>query len=221
MLVVQFMASMRPPSGVTFRELMKGGFMPQATDPVAGGRAGAAAGRTLFFRVVATIPDAARFVEDPDHRGELGGSVSFDMLGADIPISCGSFQLFAPTGDPELKLMVYRAEFEHGGTRYRLEGAKHVRRRSIVHSWTDTTTLFCRLHQGVDDAAPVVAAGVLRIGALDFARQLASFRTVGAPTMAGKARALGTFLVFFSRELLDTYLFRARRRVARADDTRS
>jgi hypothetical protein len=194
---------------------MKGGFMPQATDPVAGARAGAVAGRTLLFRVVATIPDAARFVQDPEHRGELGGSVTFDMLGADIPISGGSFQLFAPTGDPALKVMVYRAEFEHAGARYRLEGAKHVRRRSIVHSWTDTTTLFCRLHRGLDAAAPVVAAGVLRIGALDFARQLISFRTIGAPTMAGKARALATFFAFFSAELLDTYVRRMPRGGAR------
>jgi cholesterol oxidase len=117
--------------------------------------------------------------------------------------------------------MVYRAIFEHAGAAYCLDGAKHVRRRSVLHSWTDTTTLHCRLHAGTDTSAPIVAAGILRLRALDFARQLFSFRTVKSPTFAAKAAALATFFTFFARELLDTYFRRARRTASRAEDVRS
>jgi hypothetical protein len=206
--------------GVKFREVMRGGFAPHATDPVAGGRTGAQAGSVLALHLVAIIRDAARFAQDPEHEGELRGSVTFGMLSADMPIVRGTFQLFVPTSDSDLKLMVYRASFEHAGASYYLDGAKHVRRRSVVHSWTDTTTLYCRLHAGTDAEAPVIAAGVLRLGALDFAKQLLSFRTIDAPTISDKARALATFFTFFSREVLDTYIFRVRRPASRPTDVR-
>ena len=196
--------------GVTFREVMKGPFAPQATDPVAGHRAAASTGDALVLHLIASIPDASRFVEDPAHVGALGGSVTFNKLGANMPISHGTFQLFVPAADQDAKLMVYRALIEHAGASYYLEGTKYVR-RGIVHSWADTTTLYCRLHAGTAAAAPVIAAGVLRLGAWDFARQLLSFRTLAAPTVASKMRALATFFTFFSAELLDSYIRRTPR----------
>jgi hypothetical protein len=189
---------------------MKGGLALHATDPVAGKRAAAGTGDVLTLRLIATIPDASRFVQDPAHTGELGGTVTFSRLGAHMPIAHGTFQLFVPAQDPDVKLMVYRAVVEHAGASYYLEGTKYVRRQ-VVHSWTDTTTLHCRLHAGTTAGAPVIAAGVLRLGAWDFMKQLLSFRTLAAPTFAGKIRALATFFTFFNGELLDSYIRRASR----------
>jgi hypothetical protein len=189
--------------GITFREVMRGTLMPRGAGQPGG---------TLALHATATIPDVARFVADAGHGGVLGGAIAFDPFGPPRPISGGTFQLFVPTDDPDLKLMVYRATFEHGGATWCLDGAKQVRRRSILRSWTDTTTLYCRLHAGPDPAAPVVAAGALRLGPLAFAGQLFTFRTVQAATVAGKARALAGFFGFFSRELIDTYLWRRHRR---------
>ena len=98
------------------------------------------------------------------------------------------------------------------GSTYCLDGAKHVRRRSVVGAWPDTTTLYCRLHEGPDPSGPVRAAGILRLGPLAFARQLVSFRTPNAGGPIRGAASLSRFLAFFSGEVIDSYLISRGRR---------
>jgi hypothetical protein len=196
--------------GIRFHEVMKGPFAHGATDPVAGAREGLGDGSVLELHATATIDDVPRFVADDEHVGELTGAVTYRPISvARLPAS-GVFKLFTPTPDPNLKLMVYRVTFEHDGRRYCLDGAKHVRRRAVWHAWRDTTTLYCRLHAGDDPQAPVIAAGVLRLGVLAFGRQLLSFRPVNAPALTHRARSFAGFLGFFSAQLLDTYFTRQR-----------
>ena len=81
--------------------------------------------------------------------------------------------------------------------------------------WKDTTTLFTRVLQGHVDAdgeagAEVVAAGVLRIRARDFARQLTTFRAGGV----GLGKQLGGLVTFgriFLLQLAEVYLRRGGR----------
>jgi hypothetical protein len=193
-------------AGVTFSEVMQGAFANGESEPVAGARRGRACGSALVFNVVARIPDTRRFVVDPQHLGELAGDVTYAPIGAQRAAAAGTFQLFLATADPALKLMSYQARFHVGPDEFFLDGAKHVRRRSVIHAWRDTTTLYCRLHAGASAQMPVIAAGVLRISAGAFARQLASFRTPGGATAAAKAGGLVRFFTFFSGEVVDTYL---------------
>jgi hypothetical protein len=197
---------MTPASGILFREVMKGGMALGESDPEAGERKGRRAGTTLVLRARVAIEDVQGFTRDPEHTGALEASISFEPLGHDLRTDSGVVKLFKRTDDPDLKLMVYRLTFREGSRDYCFEGTKHVRRRSVLHSWNDTTTLYCRLHAGRDTEGTVIGAGILHLAALDFARQLASFGTVNASTMTAKARALGGFGVFFARELVDTYL---------------
>jgi hypothetical protein len=191
--------------GLTFSEAMSGRFSLGEQEPDI---AAAAAGRddVLLLRATLTVPDVAGFVQDPEHRGGLDGSITFDPLGEVLPARGGWFKLFARSGDPEVKLMVYRMTVARGTTVYTLHGEKRVRRGSVLRAWPETTTLRCRLHAGEDDTAAVCGAGILRISGSGFARQLLSFRTLRARTPAAKARALAVFFGFFARELAESYL---------------
>jgi hypothetical protein len=197
---------MRQAPAVEFREVMRGAFASGATDPIAGSRDGARAGTTLTLQAIASIADVPAFVRDPEHAGSLAGRVTFSAVGAERAECHGTFRLFAPSGHPDLKLMVYRAGFEAAGKPYCLDGAKHVGQRSVLGAWSETTTLYCRLHEGADPSGRVIAAGVLRLGPFAFARQLASFRTPNASGAIGGLRALAGFLRFFSGEIIESYL---------------
>ena len=107
-----------PTLGLTFSETMAGGFALGETDPVAGKLAGRAAGNELAMHATITIRDVRRFVEDPTHAGELVGHIDFTPFGEAIAASGGAFNLFHPTDQPELKLMVYELGFTHDGRDY-------------------------------------------------------------------------------------------------------
>jgi len=198
--------------GVAFSERMAGWFALGERDPSAGAAAGEAARTTLALEARVAIPDVRRFAADPEHAGDLGGAVTFAPLGVSMPVSSGYVRLFVASSDPELKRMVYRVTFAGPGGEHCFDGEKLVRRHSMLHGWADTTTLYGRLYAGPDATGTPVGAGVLRLTPASFARQLVSFRTLEARTLADGARALGGFFTFFAGELIDSYLWRTRSR---------
>ena len=111
--------------------------------------------------------------------------------------------------EPGVKHMLYRLFFRDGsGHPLTLTGYKLVKNDAGFDVWSDTTTLFTRVLRGhVDEAgeasAEIVASGVLRIRARDFARQLTTFR--------GKVGALAKFNVIFLGQLAEAYLRKGRR----------
>lgn len=191
--------------GLSFSETMAGGFALGETDPVAGKGAGRAAGTELAMHATVTIRDIRRFVEDPEHAGELVGHIDFTPFGESIPASTGAFNLFHPTGDPDLKLMVYELGFNHDGQDYYLAGKKEVRDDPGLDLWKDTTTLFTRLHEGRDSTGPVVGAGVLRLGVKELAKLVTTIRALGASSVLERAEAVAHFGRFFMGELWDRY----------------
>jgi hypothetical protein len=202
-------------TAVEFREVMRGAFASGATDPEAGERDGRRVGSYLTLHATAAIPNVPQFVRDPEHTGRLSGTVTFPAIGAREVALSGAFNLFMPSSDRDLKLMSYRATFRVAGAEYCLDGAKQVRRHSVLRAWTDTTTLYCRLHEGADTSGRVTAAGVLRLRPLAFARQLTSFRTPSASGVTDTVRALSGFFSFFAGEVIDSYL-RPRSRPSRS-----
>jgi hypothetical protein len=210
---------MAPEVGLSFNEVMAGGFTLGATDPVAGGQAGRRAGTRLAMHARVAIPSLAPFVDDPDHRGRLDGHIEFAPLGGPFPADTGVVKLFAPTDDPNLKLMVYRMTFRLNGAAYCLDGAKHVRRQPVLHAWRDTTTLYCRLYQNEEPRGTVIGAGTLYLTPLALARQLTTFRTIGSPSIGAAISTLARFGRFFAGEVIDTYL--RRRRASRPDPGRA
>jgi len=196
---------MAPAGGVSFRELMIGGFAMGETDPIVGEREGARARSFLLLEANAAIPNLKGFLNDPEHTGQLTGSVSFAPLVTRADAVQGEFKLFVRGQQGRNKAMLYGMSFQCQGRAFILRGIKHVPYRSVVHSWKDTTTLYCRLHEGHDESGAVIGAGTLHLKILQFARQLASFRTLNADSIFQKTTALAGFGKFFARELIDTY----------------
>ena len=192
--------------GITFRETMTGPFALGETDPEAGETAGKKAGTNLAMHAEIEIHDLDRFVADATHTGGISGRIDFKPLGENITAARGVFRLFSPTGQKGVTRMVYELAFEHQGQPYYLAGYKQVQNdRKGIDLWNDTTTLFARLHTGSDSSAPVIGAGVLRLGLTDLMKLTSTLRVINADHPADQVRALTTFGRFFMGSLWDTY----------------
>jgi len=191
-------------AGLSFREMMAGGFAIGETDPIAGARKGRAAAQALELHVAVVIGSVATFAADADHRGRLEGHIRFSPLGGDLSSSDGLVQLFSRSVAGQSKRMIYQLAVNSPRGPLYFAGEKHVGDQSLLHAWQETTTLFCRMHEGSSTEGAVIGAGVLRLSAWQFARQLGSFRSPGASAGAG-ALAMARFGRFFAGELIDTY----------------
>src|SRR4051794_9906354 len=99
--------------GLSFRETMAGGFALGQSDPEAGRREGERTGTELAMHATVSIGDLHRFLDEPGHLGSLSGTIDFPPFGTAIPATTGVFNLFNPSGQPQLKLMVYELAFTH------------------------------------------------------------------------------------------------------------
>ena len=162
-------------SGLTFRETMSGPVALGPADPEAG--AADPNAKNLAIHCEISIDDVDRFVDDREHTGSITGSVEYEALGGELPVTKGIFNLFSP-GGPSERLMQYRLAFEHDGKPYFLDGAKHVHDDPGFDVWKDTTTLHTVLHEGSDASGPVVGAGILSLGVEALARMMSTMRPV-------------------------------------------
>jgi cholesterol oxidase len=195
-------------AGFGFSESMAGVMALGATDPQRIPHD--ATGSAMRIRASISIPDISSFVIESGHRGQISGSLDFAPFGTAIPARRGTFRLFASSGDPTLKWMVYELAFEHDGKPYYFAGKKNVRSGPLTHLWRDTTTLYSQLHAGPDANGPTIAAGVLRLRFVDLLRLIGTFRTPGAGSVLQSTRALITFLHFFLAQLWASYGFHRR-----------
>lgn len=198
-----------PQLGLAFRETMRGPFSLHELDPEAGARRGRDLGHELVLDACIEIRDIERFVEDPLHAGQLTGHVDFAPLGRNLPSKIGVFNLLSPTSERGLKYMVYELGFEASGRDYYLAGRKEVRDERGFDLWSDTTTLFSRLHLGKDSRGPVVGAGVLRLGPLALLRMLSTVSARNSESLLDRGKALGLFGSFFAGSLYESYLQQA------------
>lgn len=204
----------KSPVGVRFTEEMTGFVAFGELDHARG----AAAGRGNHVRVVVhleiRIEDLDRFAADPDRGATVGGWVNFEALGGILPIEAGTFNLFVEGAGTAGKRMLYRLHFRDGvGHPVTLTGHKDVGNASAPRIWRDTTTLYTRVLRGHvdarDEAAEVVASGILRLHPVGFARQLATFRA-SAPALASRVLAVGRFAALFVGQLWQIYGRRGR-----------
>ncbi|TNY37067.1 GMC oxidoreductase [Thermomonospora catenispora] len=192
-------------TSLSFTEEMKGHWTPGVADPRAGEKAEAR--EPLAFRLTITADDLNRFLDDPEHTARAEGWVEAARLGGRRPVSRGWFNLFAPTGRPDRRVMRYRLHLDDAGGRpVTLVGHKDIQDGPPTRIWPDTSTLYVRLLEGHvqpdgDDEAPVLGAGVLHIRLEDFITQLTTFRAAGP----GAATALARFGAFFAGQLWRVY----------------
>lgn len=191
--------------GLTFNETMSGPFALGESDPERGHETGRQNDTELALHASVHIDDIERFAKDPDHEGRLTGSIEFSPLGDEIRAPRGVFNLFSPGDETHLKWMVYELAFEHEDQPYYLAGKKEVRDDPGFDLWSDTTTLYTRLHEGPDNAGPVVGAGILRLGVDDLTDLLSSMQATNADSVEEKAEVFSTFGRLFLGELWDSY----------------
>lgn len=194
--------------GIQFKETMAGGFSLDATDPAEACHLGKQAGTKLAMHAQVDIQDIVKFVAQKEHPGSLIGTIDFSPLGIGIQAHSGVFNLFYPTDDPKLKLMVYELGFEHEGVAYYLAGKKEVRDGPILGLWPGTTTLYTQLHQGVDKSGQVVGAGILSLGVIDLIKLVSTVKVLHTDSLTDKVSTIATFSRFFIRELWDSYVKR-------------
>lgn len=194
------------PIGFTFDETMSGGFALGEADPEAGRSRGELDGTELAMHATVTIEDLDAFIADSRHLGGLAGTLDFPPFGKGIPAPSGVFNLFSPTDDPTLKLMVYELAFEHEAKAYYLAGRKEVRDAAPTELWRATTTLYTRLHEGPDKDGAVLGAGVLSLSIKQLLALVSTMRVMNAGSPAEEAETVLKFGRFFMGDLWDTYV---------------
>jgi len=164
-------------------------------------------GSTLEFVLTIGTDDLDRMLHDPEHAAEAVGTVAAPALSAEaLTVLGGRFNLFvADPDDVRVQRMRYRLPLRSvEGRTFMLDGFKMIRDDRGVDLWGDTTTLFVTITQGIDGDGPVVAKGVLRIAADDFAHQLI---TMDARDCRGRRSVSGVarFGELFARDLWRQY----------------
>jgi len=207
-------------SSVRFTEEMLGHVTFGELDFARGARPNRDGSGAFKFHLTIEVEDIEAFGNDPLRPATAIGWVECDALGGRLPVERGWFNLFVDV-EPGVKHMLYRLWFRDGvGHPLTMTGFKLVKDDAGFDVWKDTTTLFTRVLQGHvaeggDDAATVVASGILIIRARDFAKQLTTFRA-GGPSVGKQLGALTKFGVIFAQQLAEAYLRRGRRDGVRA-----
>jgi cholesterol oxidase len=171
-----------------------------------GYRRGRASDAQLMFHLTIEVDDVGLLAVDPGRPADVTGYVRCEALGGRFTVERGTFNLFvAAVNDGPGRRMLYRLHVTDGtGHPLTLSGFKRLENGPATRLWPETTTLYTRIVQGHVDAeaepgAELVAAGILRVRARDFLRQLTTFRA-SAPSARESVATLARFGgVFFGQ----------------------
>ncbi|MFW7377258.1 MAG: alpha/beta fold hydrolase [Oligoflexus sp.] len=175
--------------------------------------AGKSAQQTLRFRLTITILDFQAFLQDPMLQAKAEGYVEAPVLGGQLQVIDGRFNLFVPAHDSfdseVIKEMHYCLYLKDQDERdITLYGFKAIHRGNIESLWQETTTLYCRIWKGhYSQPAPerhLIGRGVLRLTAADFAKQMSTFRAHGGDCLS-QQKAVFQFMELFAGNLWDAY----------------
>ena len=197
---------MSPALGLTFSEVMTGGFGLDATDPSSGEKQGNTQNSQLALHCQVTIEDLQRFVDDPQHPGRLACTVDFPPFGLGIPCDPGIFNLFRTASTSGERWMVYECGFMAQGQRYYFAGKKIVQRGHAAEVLQQITTLYTLLYEGTDASGKISGAGTLHLGVKSIADMAKSLHVTNAQNQLDVLRGLGMYLKLFLDELWQTYI---------------
>jgi hypothetical protein len=158
------------------------------------------------------IRDTGCFVASPEPHATIEGTVHAPLLGGELLVESGTAEILVDDGDPTRKEMRYRI-FLRGssGACFTLVGVKTLESGDIRQLWSESTTLHTRIMRGhltcEDDSkgnVELIATGILRLGLLDVARQMATVHVEG-PSVRQRVRGAGRFVLMFTGNLWDVY----------------
>ncbi|HEY6415325.1 MAG TPA: alpha/beta fold hydrolase, partial [Acidimicrobiales bacterium] len=192
---------------MTFTERMAGWAAPSVDgDAAAGERRGRSEGTPLEFVLTVSIDDLEALLRDPATPGRLSGTVTAPVLSPQrLRVVDGAFRLMQhdPTHVDTWHMRYSMLLVAEDGESFGFEGTKYLHDRSGFDAWADTTTLHVTITRG--GRPDVVAAGVMRLTAADFARQLSTMRVSGIDGSLERARWLARFSTKFLRSLGSVY----------------
>ncbi|PZF74387.1 GMC family oxidoreductase N-terminal domain-containing protein [Taibaiella soli] len=196
--------------GIQFTETMKGYFSTaEKSDFEKGKDLGRSAGSLFDFTLTVTSNDVETMLKDPQHQATLAGIVKAPVLSqSPLTITNGIFNLFV-NADTEIptKLMNYRMNIHsEEGKDYYFYGFKQIRDDKGFDLWKDTCTLYITVHEGTDEASPVLGKGILVIETADFAKQLTTMKVLNAASKMQELRVMTDFGKYFSGSLYDIYI---------------
>jgi hypothetical protein len=112
--------------------------------------------------------------------------------------SDGIFKLFVQDKvDRDLKLIIYETCLEQNEKEYYLAGEKRLTKGSTANLWTQTTTLWVKLHEGKNETGQIVASGRLTLKPFDLIRMLLSMHTINSTRAIEKIEAPVKYIRFF------------------------
>lgn len=194
-----------PRAGLHFRERMAGWVSTlAATDPHQGARQAEADRQWAELVLDVDYEDLDQVLRAPNARASVTGSALIAGLSPVVmQVTSGSLRLFVQDIDHvQAWEMQYRLELRaQDGERYWLHGVKRLRRGTPFAAWPRTTTLFTAVTDG--DGAEV-AAGILRLRASDFLRQLTTMRATRTQRpwtrLVGPLRFFAMFVALLLRQ---------------------
>ncbi|YCM44588.1 GMC family oxidoreductase [Verrucomicrobiaceae bacterium 227] len=200
-----------PAIGIEFTETMKGFFSEtQSEDYEQATEKGKALNQQLAFTLTITSIDLDGMLADPNHEARLFGTVHCPYLSDTALVATeGRFTLFdQDPNEAGTRRMTYQMRLLAGdGKHYFFSGFKRVHNdhRMGLDIWGDTTTLYTTLHAGTDASAPVLGRGILRIAALDFAKQMTTLTVLNAKNVGDRIKATARFGKFFAGSLWEIF----------------
>lgn len=204
------LSGVKPPvwsaAGLSFSESMAG-FLRRELHADGANPSGLRQASVARMDVTVTIVSLDDFVADYRHTAEIGGRlIAGEFTGSEgVAVSGGRFHLFAP-GQGSSREMNYVIPF-YGvdGQPYTFEGYKRVPDSGELRPWRSTTTLVSLVREGHGPEGKILATGLLRLTVPGLVRELFSFRTPGAHTMAESVTTLVKFGRLFVGNLLNSY----------------
>ncbi len=192
--------------GVRFTERMAGwAGASDDGDPVQGAAQGEVDGSRIEFVLTIHIDDLPAMVADAATPGRLSGTVVAPVLSPRrLRVVDGTFRLAQedPSHVDTCHMRYAMRLVADDGRHFTFDGHKVLHDRFGLDLWSDTTTLYVTIR---DDAGQPVAAGVMRIAAGDFARQLTTLRITGVAGPVERARWAGRFGTRFFQSLHQVY----------------
>ncbi|HEV3317177.1 MAG TPA: hypothetical protein VG488_09425 [Candidatus Angelobacter sp.] len=195
------MSASKRSTSLFFSEIMKGYVSLGETDVLTGYRKALMAGDFIETILNITAEDLKRFLDEPDHSALPAGTIKCPVMGGDLDIEGGVFQLFVATDNAYVKRLNYQLYVTGSQGPITISGFKTLTDNPTAGIWFDTSTLWTRIfagHISVAESATAtpIGAGIINLYKFDFLKVVLSFRVRGGGLFAPLIGAL-RFLKFF------------------------
>jgi uncharacterized protein (DUF362 family) len=193
--------------GLRFSETMSGYLAEGVEDFGEGEKKGKQQENTLSFDVVIEVESVSDFIKLSGQKAKMSGTISYKLLGQNLPIHEGVFTLFKPDAASGTRQMTYSFWFTgNDGADYCLYGYKVIHDDPGIDVFDDMTRLFTRIYKGRQAGGAPIGSGILVFHLLSFPSMLASFEVTNTLSPITKLRTISAFVKFCYEKVGGEYL---------------